>query len=364
MQSLAGREDLAVCLFRCLEIADVFKRAVVCKAWSEAGFNLGLWTNYRIYADKGDKSKHGCNIHCISDVTILRLAARLREVARQAKETVLPRHVPRFQATDKVVDESSQMEVHVHRFDHIELWSIQFNTAHYGWFSHTSDISLGLKVWAPCLVLARYFCSPEAPTVVGRRCLELGAGNGLFSATLGVLGAHMTCTDIESSCLRISKLNVELNGVQKNTCVRRLEYGEEDARTFVEKHGQFECIFGADVLYVDRVAEMLFETADILLEQHGSFYLGYVHRHQHTRELLHSSARQAGFFWEGPRPLGKEQQPSEVDSGVAPAGLGGSLFEFRKQLRGMGARVQGEPEARVELYRFMRRGRFRLDTLD
>ncbi|CAE8636230.1 unnamed protein product, partial [Polarella glacialis] len=119
-----------------------------------------------------------------------------------------------------------------------------------------------------------------------------------------------------------------------------------DAERFAAEHGDnFDFIFGADVLYVDRVAKLLFETAERLLAPNGCFYLGVVERHKHITSELRRAAAEGGWCFDATRGIGKElahlcpgfrgrkppPPPGKTD-GPKP-GMGGKLFEFQQELQ-------------------------------
>eukprot|EP00931_Biecheleriopsis_adriatica_P057344 TRINITY_DN34008_c0_g1_i1.p1 TRINITY_DN34008_c0_g1~~TRINITY_DN34008_c0_g1_i1.p1 ORF type:complete len:421 (-),score=74.74 TRINITY_DN34008_c0_g1_i1:86-1348(-) len=397
-----------------LELRAVFRSGEVCQAWHQASFSLEVWSRLHLNAQRQARALYDTepatepypsaesNIHVLGEKGMLRVAVRLRDVALHHEAAtgevleVLPQRPPwkvKKSSDEKDASEPSpwmpsQVEVFKYYFGDVMQWFLQYNTECFGWFAHTTDVALGLKIWAPCLVMCHYFCSPDAPVLRSRRCLEVGAGAGILGVELARLGAESVVTDIDDLCLQASRVNAALNGVEANCQVLRLEYGEQDAKRFARRHGQFDYIFGADVLYVDRVAALLFETAEHLLAPWGCFYLGVVERHKHITQELRRAASENGWSWELPRPIGKElghlcpafrgHKPQSPHASQAPleaprSGMAGALFDLQKELQATKQRCQahshststgGEPPERVELYRFVRRGAFRLDNLD
>jgi len=277
----------------------------------------------------------------LGDEALLRLASRLLDAARHAAPAApTPAAVPpRPSDAGGIGEVPSQIELCRYCFGSREYWLLQHNTAFLGWTESTAERTSpsGLKVWPACPALCRFLCGPDAPHLAGRRCLELGAGVGVAAVVLASLGASVTVTDANALCLRIARVNALLNGVEQSCSFEPLEFGEEDSIRFHSKCGTFELIFGADVLYVDRAAPLLLETAVLLLAPAGSCYLCVVGRHKHLTVALRSAAREAGFVWEAPRPLSLEEE----------------------ELRPGCDRI-----AEAELFRLTRRGAWLLDAMD
>eukprot|EP00927_Polykrikos_kofoidii_P028895 TRINITY_DN25092_c0_g1_i1.p1 TRINITY_DN25092_c0_g1~~TRINITY_DN25092_c0_g1_i1.p1 ORF type:complete len:447 (+),score=76.02 TRINITY_DN25092_c0_g1_i1:282-1622(+) len=425
---------LSVTLSR-LDVRSLFRATAVCRAWYREGLRPETWETFVIWAERepllergraGSQYTYpveGNNIWCFGEEGIFRVAARLVEAARSfstfceaidADVGTMPRH-PTVVILDTLTDvgkppagvsrsadggsgsggiekaawvrKPSQMEVCKYRFGINNFWFFQYNTGSFGWFDHTVGVPLGLRIWAPCLVLCEFFSSPEAPPVRGRRCLEIGAGSGIMGSVLGALGAEAVVTDVDEMCLCIARVNARMNGLSATACsAHRLEYGAEDGARFRAEHGEFDILVGADVLYVDRAAALIFESADVLLTTWGSFYLGVVHRHAHVVKAMRQAASEAGFTWEILRePFGTSsdqllhssaseerlRKPSVLD------GMRGSLLDFQRELNRVQATVKSvgvecagrvgafkETKERVQLYRFVRRGALHLDTLD
>ncbi|CAE8684996.1 unnamed protein product, partial [Polarella glacialis] len=229
-------------IFARLELRQVFRLGEVSATWKRASFGLEAWSQLHLCAERRHQTaiRHPeaeCNIHLLSDEGLFRVAERLRCVAASGGEDldVLPQHAPLTKLGDKANPASkklsawrpSQVEVFKYCFANEDRWVLQYNTESFGWFDHTNEVALGLKIWAPCLVMCHFLCGPEAPVVRSRRCLELGAGAGMMGVVLAGLGARATVSDIDEPCLRASKVNARLNGVSASCEALHLEYGTE-----------------------------------------------------------------------------------------------------------------------------------------
>jgi len=286
-----------------------------------------------------------------------RLAARLRYAAEAARVEVLPRRPDGSHGDGDAIGGASELEVSRYELPAIgSIWLLQFNTTNLGCSTgdrSSADVPVGVKVWPICSVVCRHLCGGhEGTSFVGARCLELGAGTGFLGVVLARLGAQVVVTDVDDICLRVAGVNARLNGLDlapppvdtslagrghagDDVSVRAvgccaclsLEFGAEQVKDFqsaIGPPGDFDYIFAVDVLYVDKTVEPLFETVRELLTPGGCFFLGFVRRHKGVTEELRRVARAAGFCCDPPQCLGD-----------------GML-----------------------LYRFLRRGAYRLDSLD
>eukprot|EP00933_Yihiella_yeosuensis_P067647 TRINITY_DN7260_c0_g1_i2.p1 TRINITY_DN7260_c0_g1~~TRINITY_DN7260_c0_g1_i2.p1 ORF type:complete len:214 (+),score=37.35 TRINITY_DN7260_c0_g1_i2:33-674(+) len=200
-------------VFSYLEPKLIFKSGEVSRQWRNGARGLDAWLELRLCAQRKPKTSveakpdYPCpesNIYLLGENGLFCIAKRLCEVAEEASVdevvTVLPVR-PKRPAPDsvneKVIQFPSQVEVFKYKFGATDYWFLQYNTECFGWFDHTTEVALGLKIWAPCLVMCNYFCGEDAPVLKGRRCLELGAGAGLMGVVLGQLGAQATVTDID-----------------------------------------------------------------------------------------------------------------------------------------------------------------------
>jgi len=127
---------------------------------------------------------------------------------------------------------------------------------------------LGGTVWDAALVFIKYFeNTTEFPPGFwkGKRVLELGAGTGLVSIVLGLLGANVVCTDREPLLDLIQK-NVVRNRADKHVTPHVLEWGDsatlEALKATTSNQPQaFDVIVACDV-----IAHCYSESNDKLLD--------------------------------------------------------------------------------------------------
>eukprot|EP00445_Apocalathium_hangoei_P023237 CAMPEP_0203907482 /NCGR_PEP_ID=MMETSP0359-20131031/48981_1 /ASSEMBLY_ACC=CAM_ASM_000338 /TAXON_ID=268821 /ORGANISM="Scrippsiella Hangoei, Strain SHTV-5" /LENGTH=379 /DNA_ID=CAMNT_0050832303 /DNA_START=124 /DNA_END=1263 /DNA_ORIENTATION=- len=337
----------------------------VSAAWREAGSDLEVWKDLRLRLGAKRKRALASDRGLLAEErlgtwdaeALFQVGKRLRAVALESNEDLgcLPVrhdelgktcHSTTFSPLDS--RRPSEIEVFEYQFGGKQFWFLQHNTGAYGWMELIPDDALGLKVWPPCPVLCQYFSGPDAPSLRGRRCLELGAGVGALGVALATMGAQVTVTEASDLCVRFAKANAKLNGVEEACLVEWLEFGEEDAARYLAAGAEpFDVVLGADVIYVDAAAKPLFESISALLAPGGCAYLGVVERHRHVVLALQQAAAHAGFRWEAPRMIGRELMERYPDQASAA------------RLESVGGLAE-----RVELYKFFRRGEFHLDTMD
>ena len=179
-------------------------------------------------------------------------------------------------------------------------------------------VSSGLVVWEASAQLCRYLLKDPD---LGRaaRVLELGSGTGgpgLLAHRLrrktpapppayrriGAAwppeppGPPLTMlTDGDVNSLANLRQNVWVNTSPEDDdsiAVRQLIWGEDTADVFREDHGEFDYVFGSDLLYSNRLAiRHLFETVDKLMTEGGKFVLAHSVRYGVRLETTLQSAK-------------------------------------------------------------------------
>ena len=122
--------------------------------------------------------------------------------------------------------------------------------------------------------------------------MQLGAGLGLCGILASHLGAaSVTLTDGDTDTLQNMRSNVALNTDAETVSCRQLVWGHS-VQEFVDQHGTFDTIMGADIIYIDEVLEPLFlETIPKLLSQDGRFLLAYARRNVSIDRVLETATR-------------------------------------------------------------------------
>uniref|UniRef100_A0A8C1YWC7 Si:ch73-244f7.3 n=1 Tax=Cyprinus carpio TaxID=7962 RepID=A0A8C1YWC7_CYPCA len=123
--------------------------------------------------------------------------------------------------------------------------------------------SYGATIWPAALALCRFLETPQGRQhidLLDKSVLELGAGTGLLSVVITLLGAKLTATDLPEI---LSNLRYNLN---KNTRGRRrheplvaeLYWGHKLDETFPRSTHQYDYVLATDVVYHhDFLAELL-----------------------------------------------------------------------------------------------------------
>ncbi|KAG1939257.1 protein-lysine methyltransferase METTL21C [Pimephales promelas] len=123
--------------------------------------------------------------------------------------------------------------------------------------------SYGATIWPAALALCRFLETPQGRQqidLLDKSVLELGAGTGLLSVVVTLLGAKLTATDLPEI---LSKLTCNLN---RNTRGRRrhepqvaeLSWGHKLDEAFPRSTHQYDYVLATDVVYHhDFLAELL-----------------------------------------------------------------------------------------------------------
>ena len=142
------------------------------------------------------------------------------------------------------------------------------------------------EVWPSAVALAGAL--QERRDLMGKRCLELGAGLGLASCMAALKGAEVTASDYLLEPLEFAQLNALLNRTEIDVrLVNWLEPFEGDER--------FEIVLAADVLYSHSNIEPVARFLPTILEDGATVLLADPRRNHLPRfiELMHSAGFQA-----------------------------------------------------------------------
>lgn len=278
-------------VFARLPALEILRCSAVAKFWRLAGCQPRAWETARLMLGSTDIDPANCLENWL-DAALLPLACRLRDVAVSAGLAVLPQRLRgRHQR-------GSKLEVCRYHFGPVSCWLLQYNVRNFG-LLHDLDEAMGLKVWPSCVFFCRFICcDARAPRVAGKRCLELGAGAGLLSVVLAGLGADLLATEQEAACLRVLPVNIKLNGLAQRCCVSALSFGATSILDFAAQHGQFELLFGSDIVYSEELSVPLFETVTRLLSADGRFFLVHATREEPVTAELIRAAQSAGLIWD------------------------------------------------------------------
>lgn len=153
--------------------------------------------------------------------------------------------------------------------------------------------STGVTLWQAAPRLAEYLeTHPDA--CVGRSVLELGAGLGLCGIAAHYCGATtVVMTDGDTQALGRMRENVRHNcddnlgdyigdasiatvATERRNAIScgQLIWGSSHVGKFLERHGRFDTIIGADVIYTRESISPLLDTVVCMLKRpHGQFVL-------------------------------------------------------------------------------------------
>ncbi|KAL0222021.1 hypothetical protein RCL1_001875 [Eukaryota sp. TZLM3-RCL] len=146
----------------------------------------------------------------------------------------------------------------------------------------------GTVLWPATNCLLEFlFREPRYSIPKGSTIIELGCGIALPSLFLAKYNSTITtATDSESEVLDIVNRNAEANHV--NIRALLLSWGLKEAQEFVQEHGTFDFVIGADVLYDPCFFDHLLHTAVTLLTDSPSAkgIIAYKRRSNATHSML------------------------------------------------------------------------------
>lgn len=99
----------------------------------------------------------------------------------------------------------------------------------------------GIALWPAAIALAHEIAD-RAPSLRGKRVLELGAGTGMPGIVASTLGAHVTQTDRHEAAMYVCRRNGERNHVEG------VDYHIADWAQWNDV-ARYDWIIGADILY-------------------------------------------------------------------------------------------------------------------
>lgn len=121
--------------------------------------------------------------------------------------------------------------------------------AHNALVNPLKDLPLWAKVWPASFVLGRYLRKLD---MQGKSLLEIGAGCGVTSCIAERYGfSEIVITDICDDALKFARANVLKNGLEQRVSVRKVDVGKDKLQK------RFDCIAGAEILYLDELHKPL-----------------------------------------------------------------------------------------------------------
>jgi predicted nicotinamide N-methyase len=118
------------------------------------------------------------------------------------------------------------------------------------------------ELWPSAIAVARHL----APLpLAGQRVLELGCGLGLPAIVAAKAGGHVLATDCAHDALAFVARNARRNDARVETAVMTWTTPSE-----IRRHGTFDLVLAADVLYEERNAAPLLAMLDRAVAEGGT----------------------------------------------------------------------------------------------
>ena len=183
-------------------------------------------------------------------------------------------------------------------------------------FYETGLHETGLRIWPLNFFLVQFLWStPEL--VVGRACLELGAGVGVLSvAAIALKPSLYVATEISTRCRKLMAINMAMNSCSADVAlVSSLKFSRRDAQSFIQGQpshlfgfhskqplptAKYSTVVGCEIVYEDDVIGPLWAAIkELLAETKDSvFVLGYYLRSLSLQDDLLTQAAVSGFCCE------------------------------------------------------------------
>jgi len=357
-----------------LAVTDSFCACTASRAWRQASESLEAWTGVVLSAQhptvtigaweamRDASTVYPNSIVTMNDKLLQCLALKLRRVCENHSVSVVPPQSTEGASTS----DRSPMQLRQISFGKAVYWWLCYNTKEFGWFDkeRTNTFAIGLKVWAPCPMLCRWFA--EAPALGGlpaggclKECsvLELGPGIGMLGVVLARLGAsRVLVTDNNPTVLRVASINARVNSAS-NVEVARLAFGADAAAKFRAKDASlFDRIVGADIVYSKDVVRPVFETVSAFLKDGGTFSVGFVQRDKAFALEFEVVCEEFGFELVHSCFLAKALRDTHPPEVIPPGGHG-MLADLRRFLDCIPNRGSclGETDDKVQLFEYRRK---------
>lgn len=167
--------------------------------------------------------------------------------------------------------------------------------------SATTDHDLtGQILWPAAKILSLYLT--QCGICRSASVLELGAGSGLAGLVAANLlddPSKVMLTDNNELVLDLLRRNVDANFCHRTETPRceHLSWGVEEVDAFIGRHGTYDVILGADVVFWPSAVPLLIQTVHRLLTKQptAKFFLSYINRSRYTTKLLQTVADKSGL---------------------------------------------------------------------
>jgi len=374
-------EDAVARVFAHGAVADCLRAACVCRSWRLASERLEAWAGVVLSARRSadDHNLHGPvaaekgarplppagdpnSVVSMGDAVLESLTLKLRRVGELHCISSVP--PPRGEGGGVAISRGrSPLHLRKIEFGGHGYWWLCYNTGEFGWFDkeHTTTFAVGLKVWAPCPLMCRWYSEPrgldDVHDVAGLSVLELGAGVGMLGVSIAARARRVCVTDIDPCVLRIAAVNARINQAA-NVDVRKLAFGRDYAVPFREEHGRFDRVLAADIVYSTSVVRPVFESVNELLTETGVFSFGFVDRDDRFGLEIEAAAWDFGFVAVRPPCFLAEALGDKVRPRTDRNDAAGMLMELKRVLERIpkGGACLGEAGESVQLLEYCRVG--------
>eukprot|EP00026_Physarum_polycephalum_P013380 Phypoly_transcript_13774.p1 GENE.Phypoly_transcript_13774~~Phypoly_transcript_13774.p1 ORF type:complete len:244 (+),score=28.54 Phypoly_transcript_13774:302-1033(+) len=141
----------------------------------------------------------------------------------------------------------------------------------------------GSSVWYCCRDLCQ-FLESRAESINGKNIIELGAGHGLASILLAILGGKVTTTDVPVA-LKLLQRNIEINKCNYPLDIQAipLDWGKPFSPAI---HPPYDIVVASDCIYNTFYHVPLCETISKLTDKTSQVIIAYGHRGLHQDNFL------------------------------------------------------------------------------
>lgn len=161
--------------------------------------------------------------------------------------------------------------------------------------SPLDSVSTGTTLYLSSQLLAHYI---QETTPRGTKAIELGAGTGLVSITLGTLGWEVWATDLQNVVDDVLQMNIDRNRegtiiVQElNWCAAEWDWNSQDNQA-----PEFDLIACADGIYSTELIQPLLRTLETLSGTRSPLILlAFERRDTEVIDLFFKQSRNHGFI--------------------------------------------------------------------
>ncbi|XP_053085968.1 uncharacterized protein LOC113537745 isoform X2 [Pangasianodon hypophthalmus] len=186
-----------------------------------------------------------------------------REYGRSGKWEESQVHSESFSA-DESDEQNSCQRIWESKFSYFPGREIHYFMSHKIIIEESFD-SYGAMIWPAAVALCKFLETPEGRqqiNLLDKTVLEIGAGTGLLSVVITLLGAKLTATDLPEilSNLRYN-LNRNTRGLRRHEPqVKELSWGYELEKTFPRSLHHYDYVLAADVVYHHNFLDELLAT--------------------------------------------------------------------------------------------------------